>query len=111
MHATPRDNGPSDDRNPPTQPFHLVLLVTGDSPRSTRAQANLQQALRTIDTGAIRLTTIDLLTQPRTALDYGVFASPALLWDHEGRSSAVLYGDLSDEAALRLFLTTLPTTP
>jgi len=111
MHASPRDDVPSDGLNPATQAFQLVLLVTGSSPRSSRARANLQEALRTIDTEAIRLTMIDLLTQPRTALDYGVFASPALLWDHEGRASAVLYGDLSNQAALHLFLTTLPSTP
>ena len=111
MGTHPDHNAPRDEHEPPTQPPHLVLFLTGNSPRSTRAGANLQEALRTIDSSAIRLTEIDLLSHPKTALDYGIFASPALLWEAEGRASAVLYGDLSDVAALLRFLAAPPSAP
>jgi circadian clock protein KaiB len=111
MGTPPEHHDLSDVDGPPVQPFHLVLLLTGASPRSTRAGANLREALGTIDSSAIRLTEIDLLSHPKTALDYGIFASPALLWDFEGRASAVLYGDLSDVAALHRFLAAPPSAP
>lgn len=84
----------------------LLLFVAGDAPRSRRARANLQRVLTAMGANAPRgPREIDLLLEPLRALDYGVFATPALLHVPDGcPPSMALYGDLSDEAALRRFI-------
>ncbi|MEX2503154.1 MAG: hypothetical protein WD336_12320 [Trueperaceae bacterium] len=94
---------PTDADRPAT--FRLVLLVTGDAPRSLRARSNLKQALKTMGDGAAsHLDEIDLIREPATAIHYRVFATPALLWADDDAAVSVLYGDLSDDAALQRFL-------
>ena len=81
----------------------LILFVTGDAPRTGRARSNLAAALaQTGMDGWPR--EIDLLKEPTQAIAFGMFATPALLLTDETVDRAVLYGDLSDERALRQFL-------
>jgi circadian clock protein KaiB len=81
----------------------LILFVTGDAPRTSRARANLSSALAQTGLDGWPLE-IDLLKEPAQAIAFGMFATPALLLIDETRGRAVLYGDLSDERALRQFL-------
>ncbi len=92
----------------PQQGLRLVLLITGTSPRSQRARNGLSEGLRALDAGDLHVDEIDLLTYPRAALEFGIYASPALLWEHHGQAIAVLYGDLTDEHALLQFLNAVP---
>lgn len=81
----------------------LILFVTGDAPRTRRARSNLSSALaRNGLDGWPR--EIDLLKDPGEAIAFGMFATPALLRADDMLDKAVLYGDLSDERALRQFL-------
>ncbi|MGM0983017.1 MAG: circadian clock KaiB family protein [Pseudomonadota bacterium] len=89
-------------QNPP-----LVLLVTGDAPRSRRARHNLTAALDASGLGDAPVHEIDLLQEPQQALCYGIFATPALMLIDASGNRRVLYGDLSDEHRLKDFLSVL----
>ena len=80
----------------------LMLFVAGNSPRSNRAVRQLNEALETrgIDPSAVEV--VDALRQPRVALEYRIFATPALI--ARPLSDGALYGDLSDREALDRFL-------
>ncbi len=81
----------------------LILAVTGDAPRSYRARVNLQRLLDKLGSD-LHPREIDLIASPEQSLDYGLFASPALVRVRDGQTQSVLYGDLSDEVRLRHFL-------
>lgn len=82
----------------------LTLFVTGDAPRSRRARANLDAALKSMGQDSIKPLEVDLLLRPEQTEHYSVFATPALLrMDDEGHRS-VLYGDLSNREKLLEFL-------
>lgn len=93
-----RDSGASAD---------LILFVTGDSPRSLRARANLANALGEITSDRISVRHVDLLEDTGGITEYGIFATPALVHVHDGGKPAVLYGDLSNEPELQRFLANL----
>lgn len=82
----------------------LVLFTTGDSPRSMRARANLDQALKSLGAEDIKATEIDLIQHPDKVVEHGVFATPALLNTSDSGQSSVLYGDFSDMNKLKDFL-------
>jgi len=82
----------------------LLLFVTGDAPRSRRAREHLSRALREGGAGLPAPQEVDLLHQPEQTAAYGIFATPALLWAPAAGPASVLYGDLSDAAALERFL-------
>jgi circadian clock protein KaiB len=84
--------------------YGLVLFVTGDAPRSARARGNLERALEGLDRESLVVEEVDLIQQPQRALDYGVFATPALALVTTEGAQQFLYGDLSDEASLHRFL-------
>lgn len=84
--------------------LRLLLLVTGDAPRSQRARSNLRRALAAAELDAQAVEEIDLLERPDAALALRVFATPALLWVRGDEADTALYGDLSDRAALMAFL-------
>lgn len=85
----------------------LILFVTGDSPRSTRARSNLATALERMGETGTTVHCIDLLEQPERISEYGIFATPALFKPRADAEPAILYGDLSDEGALKHFLADL----
>ncbi|MDN3517238.1 circadian clock KaiB family protein [Aquisalimonas lutea] len=82
----------------------LTLFVTGRAPRSERARAHLHAILREIGRDVESVREIDLLQQPLLTIEYGIFATPALLREDTADSRTILYGDLSDNASLRRFL-------
>lgn len=85
----------------------LILFVTGDSPRSLRARANLAKAVEETASDRITVRHVDLLKDTGSITEYGLFATPALIHVHDGEKPAVLYGDLSNEAELQRFLANL----
>ena len=89
---------------------HLVLLLAANAPRSRRARDNLASALQDTETdlASVNVEEVDVLREPLEALRLGIFATPALVWTRGTKAEAVLYGDLSDDAALRLFLAGRP---
>jgi len=89
----------------------LILFVTGDSPRSVRARANLAAALAAAGFKEDWPREIDLLQEPEQAIAYGMFATPALLRMSRGNAPSVLYGDLSDPASLVQFLADMQGVP
>ncbi len=91
----------------PDRGLRLVLLATGDAPRSVRARGRLVEALERADLEGVEREEVDLTLDPAPAVRYRVFATPALLWvrdDGDDPVAAVLYGDLGDEEALLRFL-------
>lgn len=85
----------------------LILFVTGEAPRSRRAQHNLAAALEATAHDGARAQEIDLLREPQQAIHFGVFATPALMHIDASGHRRVLYGDLSDEHSLKDFLSSL----
>jgi len=83
----------------------LILFHTGNAPRSRRARDNLAQALERLGLKSDVRDEVDLIVQPEQGVQYGVFATPALVRLVEGDPAAVLYGDLSDAPSLERFLT------
>ncbi|NBD95067.1 MAG: hypothetical protein GVY11_01130 [Gammaproteobacteria bacterium] len=82
----------------------LMLFVTGDAPRSLRAQTNLAAALKKLGCEAITPLQVDLLEHPEQSVSYSVFATPALLRTKRDGMITTIYGDLSDERKLLDFL-------
>ncbi|MEX2517137.1 MAG: circadian clock KaiB family protein [Gammaproteobacteria bacterium] len=85
---------------------HLVLFITGDSPRSQRARGNLEQALNQLAIDGVLAEVVDLLSQPEQVIKYGVFATPALMNASQSGNPQILYGDLSNTDRLLKFLAT-----
>lgn len=85
----------------------LVLLVTADAPRSRRARSNLRAALSDAGLMHLPVAEVDLIADPSQAVAFRVFASPALVWAEGAETAGMLYGDLSDRAALVRFLADL----
>lgn len=85
----------------------LILFVTGDSPRSLRARANLAKALEEVASTRMTVRHVDLLADTEGISEYGIFATPALIYVRENGEPAVLYGDLSNEPELQRFLANL----
>jgi circadian clock protein KaiB len=79
----------------------LKLYVTGNTPRSLRAIANLQRICEEQLAGRYQLTIIDALEQPEAANEDHVLVTPTLIRQLPLPSRRVL-GDLSDaERVLR----------
>jgi len=91
-------------RHSKTDDPDLMLFVTGDSPRSSRARLNLLKALQAFESRRIEPREIDVTRSPDTALEYGIFASPALVYHKPEGRPGILYGDLSDRESLHGFL-------
>ncbi|SEL14007.1 circadian clock KaiB family protein [Halomonas daqiaonensis] len=85
----------------------LILFVTGEAPRSHRAQRNLAAALDASGISDAPAREIDLLHEPQQAIHFGIFATPALMHIDASGNRRVLYGDLSDEHRLKDFLSVL----
>jgi circadian clock protein KaiB len=83
-----------------TEASKLTLFFTGDAPRSRRARTNLQATLASLGLEIDEVTEIDLLKNAQAALDYGIFATPALMVEPDDGESTVMYGDLSETQKL-----------
>ena len=83
--------------------FKLRLYVTGKTPRSERAIANLQIICQEELKGQYELTIIDVLEQPQLAENEKIIATPTLIKDLPPPIKRVI-GDLSDKEKVLLGL-------
>lgn len=74
----------------------LILLVSGDSPRSERARSNLNRALAGLDTGRMATEEVDVLAHPMAVVAYGLIAVPALVVELPSGDRRLFYGELED---------------
>ncbi|MDB5477499.1 MAG: KaiB [Phenylobacterium sp.] len=77
--------------------YVLRLYITGTTPRSLRAIANLRQILSTQPSELFDLQVIDIYQQPEAASEHQIIAAPTLvkLFPEPVRR---IIGDLSDNA-------------
>lgn len=85
------------DTSPAARPqaYIFTLYVTGQSPRSERAIANLRHLCESVLETPYELTVIDVLEQPHLAEQERVFVTPTLVKQVPPPARRVL-GDLSD---------------
>ncbi|MCU0625867.1 MAG: circadian clock KaiB family protein [Gemmatimonadaceae bacterium] len=83
-----------DDRLVP--PVVLQLFVTGQTPRSLRALANLRRICDARLPGRYELRVVDVLERPQMAEEARVLATPTLIRLQPAPPRRVI-GDLSDE--------------
>lgn len=82
----------------------IVLFVTGESPRSKRARVHLERTIRDQSGHVKNFEVIDVLIEPTKMLDFGIFATPALMVRPCAGEACYMFGDLSDVAKLRELL-------
>ena len=80
--------------------FRLKLFVTGKTPRSERAIANLQRILDEDLQGRCELTVIDVIEQPAMAEQEKILATPTLIKELPPPVRRII-GDLSDREQVR----------
>jgi len=87
----------------------LKLYVTGQTPKSERAIANIQRICKEDLQGEYELVVIDVLEQPELAEEGRILATPTLTKELPPPLSRVI-GDLSDMKKVLLGLDILPYT-
>ncbi|MFW5750424.1 MAG: circadian clock KaiB family protein [Planctomycetota bacterium] len=83
--------------------LELRLYVAGDATHSRLARERLQALCAAHPERAYRIEIVDVLREPEHALEHGVFITPALEIRGPGGPEAMIYGNLSDSAALSPF--------
>ncbi len=83
--------------------YHLKLYVTGTSPRTETAIANLRRMCEHDLKGEYELEIIDVLEQPQAAEDARILATPTLIKQLPPPLRRVI-GDLSDKDKVLLGL-------
>lgn len=83
--------------------YQLRLYVTGSSPRSARAVANIQEICETHLKGRYELEVIDLYQQPGLARNREVVVAPTLIKQLPAPMRQLI-GDLSDRRKVLLAL-------
>ena len=89
--------------------FKLRLYITGTTPRSERAIANLEKLCETDLKGRYDLQIIDVLESPQLAEDEKILATPTLIKDLPPPLRRII-GDLSDSEKVLLGLDLSPVT-
>ncbi len=79
------------------------LFISGRSPNSQSAVANIRRTMQRAKFASIELETIDVNQRPELAEDAHVVRTPTLIC-YEGAVERRLIGDLSSEAELMSFL-------
>ena len=87
--------------------FLLRLYVTGKTPRSERAIANLRQICEENLSGQYEMTVIDVLENPQLAEDEKIMATPTLVKNLPPPIRRII-GDLSDKEKVLLGLDMQP---
>ncbi|MBI1926091.1 circadian clock protein KaiB [Candidatus Poribacteria bacterium] len=90
--------------------YLLKLYITGHTPQSERAIANLQQICEEQLQGQYELVIIDLLEQPHIAEEAKILVTPTLIKELPPPIRRVI-GDLSDIERVLLGLDLHPFTP
>ena len=81
------------------QSYILKLYITGSSPRSEQAIANLMQLCEQQLAGSYELSIIDVLEQPHLAEQEKILVTPTLIKEVPPPGHRII-GDLSDAAVL-----------
>lgn len=87
--------------------FKLRLYITGRTPKSERAIANLKEICDKDLEGLYELQIIDVLTSPQLAEDEKIIATPTLIKDLPPPLRRII-GDLSNAEKVLLGLDLLP---
>jgi circadian clock protein KaiB len=90
--------------------YLLKLYITGHTPQSERAIANLQQICEEQLQGEYELVIIDLLEQPHIAEEAKILVTPTLIKELPLPIRRVI-GELSDTKRVLLGLALHPFTP
>jgi len=90
--------------------YLLKLYITGHTPQSERAIANLQQICEEQLQGEYELVIIDLLEQPHIAEEAKILVTPTLIKELPPPIRRVI-GELSDTERVLLGLGLHPFTP
>ena len=93
--------------NPAKAQYHLQLYVTGTTPRSTQAIANLRAICEEHLAGRYELEVIDLYTEPARAAAGQVIASPTLVKTLP-KPLMRMVGNLANRAQLMIKLNLTP---
>ena len=80
--------------------YGLTLFVTGATPRSMRAVANVRDFCERELRGAYDLDVVDLYEAPERAQPANVIVAPTLVRDHP-KPVKLLIGDMSDVERLK----------
>lgn len=87
------------------KPDRITLFTAGDAVNSIIARENLLRLLEDAGLEGFEYRTVDVLEEPFAALNAGIFITPALIVEAEGRRT-VVYGNLSSRDSLcRILLT------
>ncbi len=87
----------------------LKLYITGQTPRSSRAIANLRRICEEELDGQYELSIIDVLERPRLAEDERILATPTLVKELPPPIRHII-GDLSDTEQVLLGLDLRPVS-
>ena len=87
--------------------YVLKLYVTGRTPRSERAIANLRRICEADLAGCYDLTIIDVLERPQLAEDEKILATPTLIKELPPPLRRII-GDLSEKESVLLGLDLYP---
>jgi circadian clock protein KaiB len=87
--------------------FKLRLYITGKTPKSERAIANLKEICEKELEGLYELRVIDVLESPQLAEDEKILATPTLIKDLPPPLKRII-GDLSDSEKVLLGLDLFP---
>ena len=87
--------------------FLLKLYITGQTPRSERAIANLRQLCEEELGGKYELIVIDILECPQLAEDEKILATPTLIKELPAPLRRIV-GDLSNKEKILLVLSEQP---
>jgi len=96
-----------DETVPSAQPYILRLYVTGKTPNSLRAIANVKEACERYLPGRYNLQVIDIYQQPALAEADQIIVAPTLVKKSPGPLRKVI-GDLSDRERILLCLDLCP---
>ena len=87
--------------------MRLKLYITGKTPRSERAIANLRRICDEDLGGAYEMVVIDVLEKPQLAEDEKILATPTLIKELPPPLRRII-GDLSDREKVLLGLDVIP---
>ena len=95
-------------KQPTTNHRQLRLYVTGQTPKSIRALANLKKLCKNHPAGGYQIKVIDLLKHPKLAAGDQIVATPTLVRKLP-TSVKRMIGDLSNELTVLVGLDLRPT--
>lgn len=86
-----------------SEAYRLRLYVSGSSPRSSKAVANIRALCERHLVGRYDLEVVDLYQEPHRAKEFQVIAAPTLVREEPFPQRRII-GDMSDEGKLLMTL-------